>query len=315
MSPTHLRNSDWTAAGHDVSALLQRLSPAHGAHGPTTAFMDLALECEVQEQPSAEVPPGEASGEPSGMRDPAQPSLPERAIAHLGAALRHEREGVARGWAWFEARWETGRVLQAQLVRACLAAGPQPVAAIQDEDTGRWIVETVDLARSTLSAQRVVADLLEIYEAIGVGALLMPECRRHPEYAGTVVLASVLSALEAKDVGRALAQVLRAEGWLDPALWDRLETPRSLGRLLDFLASPALRRLLGRTVGARRAARCYARMMTRLVPGLGRKLLMADVLTLVFEQWNGSAEPPLRSLQSVGPRHLAMRSTLTGCPR
>jgi len=312
MSPTYLRSSDWTAAGQDVSALLQRLSPEEAVQGPTTAFMDFAVEREQAQPICPGVPPQAAGGAPAGPGARAEPTLAERTIAHLEAALRHEREGVSRGWSWFEARWEAGRTLQARVARACLAAGPQPVAAIQDEDTGQWVVETVDLARPTPSAQRVVGDMLEIYEAIGVGALLMPECRRHPEYAATVVLASVLSVLEAKDIARALAHVLRAEGWFEPVLWSRMQTPRSLGRLLDFLASPALRRLLGRTVGARRAARYYARMMTRLVPGLGRKLLVADVLALVFEQWNAPADPPLRSLQSAGPRHPDLRPSLTG---
>jgi hypothetical protein len=291
--------SDWNPAGHD-------------AEGPTTAFMALAEQAEAEAVRRA--PPALLRGAPTAQ--PARTeSLAGRVIAHLEEALHHELQGASGGWGWFERRWEEGRTLHARVARACLAAGPQPRAAIQDEDTGQWFTESVDLARPMPSAQQVVGDMLEIYDAIGVGALLMPECRRHPEYAGTVALASVFAVLDAKDVARALTDVLRAEGWLEPALWSRHETPRSLGRLLEFLASPELRRLLGRTVGARRAARHYARMMTRLVPGLGRKLLMADVLGLVFEQWNAPAEPPLRSLQSKGPRHLDLRPTLTGFPR
>lgn len=326
MSSSPVFRSDWAAAGRDASAFLDRLSKAarsertadaeHPA-GPTTNFMAFAQEAEAAAERRGDATGVSLKGEHAQADEPMLPprSLPERAVAHLDAALRHDRDGVSRGWEHFETHWEEGRALQGRLALACLAAGPGPCAAIQDEISGQWFSEKVDLTRAVPTAHQVVGDMLEIYEAIGVGALLMPECRRHPEYAPTVVLASVLAVLDAREIARPLAEVLRREGWFEPVLWSRAQTPRSLGQLLEFLASPALRRMLGRTVGARRAARHYARMMTRLIPGLGRKLLQADVLWLVFEQWNAPAEPPLRSLQSRQPRQPALRPTFTGLPR
>lgn len=250
--------------------------------GPSTVFMACYADAPAHAVPDAGAVTAAATGAAAGAVP--LPALASRVVAHLSAALEHDRTSRCPGWAHFEQNWEEGCVLHRHLSRAYETAGLRPRSAIRDEDDGRWHVEPVPLGLPLAPASQVAFDLLRIYESVGERSLLDPRSRCQPRHAGLVALASVIAVLEARDVAPALLALLRAQGWLDGALWTREQTPRALGQLFEFLASRGFRRLLGRELGARRAARAYARMMARLIPGIGRRLLLADVLWLVAQQ-------------------------------
>lgn len=213
-------------------------------------------------------------------------------LAHLAAALAHDQMDVSRGWAHFERHWAQGCALHRHLARSYQAAGLQPVSAIRDEESSQWHVAQVPLDLPLPPASQIVRELTKIYEDLDTYSFSIPKGRRLNRKASLVALASVTAVLDAAEIAPALIALLREQGWFDRALWTREQAPRSLNQLFEFLASGGFRRLLAQQVGARRAARCYARMMARLIPGIGRRLLVADVLWLVFEQWKVAGVVP-----------------------
>jgi hypothetical protein len=224
--------------------------------------------------------------------------LPARVVAHLAGALAHEQSHLPRGRERFRARWEEGRVLQRSLGRACSLAGLNPRAVILDDDLDESHEEPVDLQRPFPSADLVVRQLLEVYPLIGASVLLAPESRGRAEYRPALAIGSLLAILEVGDAAKSVMHILREQGWAASARWTSEVSTLTLGRLIEFLASAPFRVLLGRTLGARRAAQCYARMMPRLIPGLCRKLLLAHALWLIHEQLCAAPTVAGTSLQS-----------------
>jgi hypothetical protein len=276
--------------------------PDQAGAGPCTAFMELA----ALAQPAAdtlETPDLEAA------------PLAPRVMAHLAAALAHDEAQASRGWLHFERHWAEGCLLHRHLAHAYQAAGLRANAAIRDEADGRWHTVAAPLDLALPPATQIVFDLARIYEGMETHNRLTPQPRRLNRRASLVVLASVTAVLGAADIAPALMTLLKDEGWADRTLWTRERMPQSLGRLIEFLASRGFRRLLGRQVGARRAARAYATMMVRLVPGVGRHLLVADVLWLVFEQWKvAEALPDGTRLGQLRPAHERASSRLPAGP-
>ena len=282
--------------------------------GPSTAFMEHAGAAALTtgeepdfNDPCATSPAQHATESASGPAEPtgvAPAKLAERVMSHLAAALAYEQADTSMGWSHFERRWAEGCGLHRLLARSYESAGLHPRSAICDEDSGQWHVEPVRLDHAMPPACQLVRKLMNIYADVGTYNLLTPQARRLNRHASLVALASVTVVLDAAEIAPALLALLRDQGWLDRALWTREQTPRSLGQLFEFLASAGFRRLLGRAIGARRAARFYARMMTRLVPGIGRRLLVADVLWLVFEQWKApQVVPDGTRLGQLRPSH------------
>jgi len=224
-------------------------------------------------------------------------------MRHLAGALGHEQARAARGPAHFAARWEEGRELQASLGRACRAAGLKPRAVILDDDLGESLEVAVDLLRPLPAAERVLLNVREFCLHVGSGAWRSPPARGKAEFRPGLAIGSLLAVLEAGDAAKGVIHILRSQGWTAPVLWTPEEITRTLARLIEFLGSAAFRRLLGRTLGARRGAQCYARFMPRLIPGLCRRLLLAQVLWLMYEALGAPARPASGSLQSpdVGP--------------
>jgi hypothetical protein len=289
------------AARHASRLPMTRSAPADAVWdqdlpcGPTTAFMELASSPQLP-APSAPMFQSSATGvEPNPA---SSDDLPARVMAHLAGALAHEQFSPSRGRDGFRARWEDGRELQRSLGRACRLAGLNPRAVVLDDDLDESHEAPVDLQRPLPSADLVVQQLLEVYPLIGASGLLAPELRGRAEYRPALAIGSLLAILEVGDAARSVMYILREQGWAASARWTSELSTLTLGRLIEFLASAPFRVLLGRTLGARRAAQCYARLMPRLIPGLCRKLLLAHVLWLMHEQLRTAPTVTGTSLQS-----------------
>ena len=302
MSMTRAEVQDaWGAARHASRQPMARFAPADSVRdqnlpcGPTTAFMELASGLQLPAASALMVQSAATGVEPNLA---SSDELPARVVAHLASALAHEQATLPPGREQFRANWEEGRELQGSLGRICRFVGLKPRAVIVDDDLDESHEEPVDLQRPLPSADLVVRQLLEVYPLIGATVLLAPESRGRAECRPALAIGSLLAILEVRDAAKSVMHILREQGWAASARWTSEVSTLTLGRLIEFLASAPFRGLLGRTLGARRAAQCYARMMPRLIPGLCRKLLLAHVLWLMHEQLCAAHRVAGASLQS-----------------